>query len=166
MKKNLVAALIVVGLSACSTSAEDSFIGDRIPDQCGANWPVCDRIAGCRLDAESYVKGLLPGSRQFIVHTQGAAHIDVAMLVTDAQAQGTDTSITFFEPGCGTQYRDDADGRTFFAESQNEAGTAFVRGADVSNEGDHLVVLDSDATASYLLKVTITERNPTSDSSQ
>ncbi|MBS2031912.1 MAG: hypothetical protein JST54_28705 [Deltaproteobacteria bacterium] len=161
MRFKLALLFGAIALGSCSTSPQDEFVGSRIPDSCGANWPVCDTFAGCRLDNGSYVKGNLPGKSQFIVHTLGPAHIDVALLVDNAEAQGTDTSITFFEPGCGVQYRIDADGKTFFAESQNEAGTPFKRGQDVSQGGDHLIILDSDATCTYLLDVTVTEQNPT-----
>ena len=151
--------LALLALASCSTSASDEFIGERIPDSCGANWPVCDTFAGCRIDDTSYISGKLPGTRKVIVHTQGAAHIDVALLVSDAEAQGTETALTFFEPGCGVQYRLAVDGRTFFAESQNDQGLPFTRGQDVGQGGDHLVQLDSDAAASYLLEVTVTERD-------
>ena len=131
-------------------------MGNRIPDACGANWPVCDTFAGCRLDDESYVQGELPGSRKFIVHTEGPATIEVSMLVTNAYAQGQLTALTFFEPGCGQQHRVEASGTAFFSESQSEAGTPFVRKQDVSQAGDHLITLDSDASADYRLKVTVT----------
>lgn len=155
-----IAIVLALGVASCSPSPEDAFIGDRIPDTCGQNWPVCDTFAGCRLDDGSYVQGSLPGSRKFIVHTVGPAHIDVSMLVDSAQAQGTSTAFTFFEPGCGVEYRVSATGKQFFAESQSETGAAFTRGQDVSQGGDHLVLLDSDASATYLLAFTVTEQNP------
>lgn len=156
--KFALAALL--GLGGCGASTQAQFIGARIPDACGANWPVCSTFAGCRLDNGSYVQGKLPGARKLIVHSVGPAHLEVAMLVDDAQAQGQATAITVFEPGCGVQYRTAVDGKTFFAESQNQAGAPFVRGWDLSAGGDHLVQLDSDATATYLLRVTVTEQNP------
>lgn len=159
VRKFVIAAVLLAG---CHNGIESDFIGNRIPDQCGANWPVCDTFAGCRLDNGSYVSGNLPGSRKFIVHTVGQATITVDLLVENAQAQGTSTAITWFEPGCGVQYRQAADGKTFFAESQNEAGTPFTRSQDVSQPGDHLVLIDSDATASYLLRITVAEKNPQS----
>lgn len=151
----------LLACSACHNGVEADFIGNRIPDSCGANWPVCDTFAGCRLDDGSYVSGNLPGSSKFIVHTTGPATITVDLLVENAQAQGTSTAITWFEPGCGVQYRQAVDGRTFFSESQNEAGAPFTRSQDVSQAGDHLVLIDSDATATYLLRVTVAEQNPT-----
>jgi hypothetical protein len=147
-------------LGGCAAGPEEDFIGDRIPDKCGSNWPVCDTFAGCRLDSTSYVTGKLPGRRKLIVHSQGPARIDVSMLVENAQAEGTEADITLFEPGCGVQYRTQVDGRSFFAESQSASGVPFVRGADVSTGGDHLIEVGSDATATYLLKVTVQERDP------
>ena len=156
-RSKTLASLLLL-LAGCSPGAQSQFVGERIPDECGSNWPVCDTFAGCRLDNTSYVQGKLPGSRKFIVHTLGPAHLEVSLLVNDAQAQGSSTAVTFFEPGCGVQYRAAVDGRTFFAESQSEAGTPFSRGQDVSQGGDHLVLFDSDSTASYLLEVAVTEQ--------
>jgi len=160
VKKAIVLALAAFALGSCNGGADALFIGDRIPDQCGSNWPVCDTFAGCRLDDGTYVQGSIPGTRKFIVHTDGPANIQVEMLVENAQAQGVKTNLTFFEPACTGQYLVPTDGQSFFAESQNEAGTPFVRNHDVSKAGDHLVLLDSDATATYLLKVSVTEKNP------
>jgi hypothetical protein len=160
MRLKIVRAALLLGVAGCGAGTQAQFIGARIPDQCGANWPVCSTFAGCRIDNGSYVEGKLPGARKFIVHSVGPAHVDVALLVDNAQAQGQSTALTFFEPGCGVQYREAVDGKTFFAESQNQVGAPFVRGVDVSAGGDHLVQIDSDATATYLLKVTVTEKNP------
>jgi hypothetical protein len=158
--KQFVFALLVLGLCGCNGAPEEAFEGDRIPDACGSNWPVCQTFAGCRLDDGTFVQGSLPGTRKFIVHTNGPATIEVDMLVENAQAEGTKANLTFFEPACAQQYLVQTDGQSFFAESQNEAGTPFSRSHDVSNAGDHLVLLDCDATATYLLKVSVTEKNP------
>jgi hypothetical protein len=146
-------------LMSCGNSPSSNFIGNRIPDACGGDWPVCTTFAGCRLDETSYTQGNLPGSTKFIVSTTGPATLTLSMFVTNAQAAGTDTSFTFFEPGCGVQYRIDVSGLSFFAESQNEEGLPFVRTQTVSEAGDHLIELDSDATCSYLLKIDIAEQN-------
>jgi hypothetical protein len=146
------------GLAACSQGPQTDFVGTRLPDGCDNTWPVCQTFAGCRLDDTSYVQGNLPGITKFIVNTQGPATITVSVLVITASAEGSDTVVTFFEPGCGVQYRLDADGRSFFAETQSEAGTPFVRSQQVGQGGDHLVTFQSDASASYLLKIDVAEQ--------
>lgn len=160
MIRRVAILIAAAALGGCNGSPEASFIGDRIPDSCGSNWPVCQTFAGCRLDNGSYVQGNLPGTRKFIVHTTGPANIQVDMLVENAQAAGTKANLMFNEPGCAPAYPVNTPGQTFFAESQNQAGTPFSRRQDVSFAGDHLILLDCDATATYLLKVTVTEKNP------
>ncbi len=145
----------------CNPSAQTEFVGERIPNSCGSAWPVCQTFAGCVLDDTSYTQGNIPGSVKFIVNTLGAATIQVSMFLTSAQAEGTLTAITVFEPGCGVQYRTEVMGKDFFAESESENGQPFNRSQQVSLAGDHLIQVDSDATASYLLAVTVTEAGST-----
>ena len=153
-----LSVLLLLGLLGCNSSAQDQFVGERIPNSCGSVWPVCQTFAGCVLDGSSYTQGNVPGTVKFIVNTLGAANITISLFLTSAQAQGTKTAITFFEPGCGVQYRVETTGLDFFAESENESGQPFSRTQEVSLAGDHLIQIDSDATAAYLMDVTVVEQ--------
>jgi hypothetical protein len=124
-----------------------------VKDACDAQWPVCSRVAGCILGAESYIEGRLPGQAQFIVQLKEASTVRVRMFLEDVVAAGEETVVTFHEEGCRARTREPATGRTVldFAEKVGE----FSREAELTGVGDHLVELESDLQARYVLKVEV-----------
>jgi hypothetical protein len=148
----LLGALGLVLAVGCGGTRTD-FIGSRAKDMCDAQWPVCSRVAGCILGAESYMEGRLPGRAQFIVQLQEASTVRVRLFLEDVLAAGEETVMTFHEEGCRARVRAPASGRTVldFAEKVGE----FSREAELTGVGDHLVELDSDLQARYVLKVEV-----------
>lgn len=148
----VVLALLSLLGAGCGGTRTD-FIGGRVKDACDAEWPVCSRVAGCILGAESYIEGRLPGQAQFIVQLKEASTVRVRMFLEDVVAAGEQTVVTFHEEGCRARIREPATGRTVldFAEKVGE----FSREAELTGVGDHLVELESDLQARYVLKVEV-----------
>jgi hypothetical protein len=148
----VLAVLSLVVAAGCGGTRED-FIGGRVKDACDAEWPVCSQVAGCILGAESYIEGRLPGEAQFIVQLKEASMVRVRMFLEDVVAAGEETVMTFHEEGCRARIREPATGRTVldFAEKVGE----FSREAELTGVGDHLVEVESDLQARYVLKVEV-----------
>jgi hypothetical protein len=148
----VLAFLSLVVAAGCGGTRTD-FIGSRAKDACDAEWPVCSRVAGCILGAESYMEGRLPGKAQFIVQLKEASTVRVRMFLEDVVAAGEETVMTFHEEGCRARIREPATGRTVldFAEKVGE----FSREAELTGVGDHLVEVESDLQARYVLKVEV-----------
>lgn len=148
----VVLAMCALLVAGCGGTRED-FIGGRVKDTCDAEWPVCSRVAGCILGAESYLEGRLPGQARFIVQLKEASTVRVRMFLEDVVAAGEETVVTFHEEGCRARIREPATGRTVldFAEKVGE----FSREAELTGVGDHLVELESDLQARYVLKVEV-----------
>jgi hypothetical protein len=147
----LLVLLLVVGMGCGGTRTD--FIGSRAKDACDAEWPVCSRVAGCILGAESYAEGRLPGKVQFIVQLREASTVRVRLFLEEVVAAGEETVVTFHEEGCRARVRQPASGRTVldFAEKVGE----FSREAELTGVGDHLVEIDSDLQGRYVLKVEV-----------
>ena len=147
-------ALALVGVAALmGCDARDVFVGDRDRDECNGNWPVCTFRAGCNLNDREYMEGSFPGSRRFIVETNGEAIIRVVILNLSQISPGADTEIHWYEPGCFERYSYNSDGADLF----REAGKTGIleREREVFLAGDHLIEVFSDAVADFLLKVEI-----------
>ncbi len=146
-------ALLVLGVALGCGGTRTDFIGSRAKDACDAEWPVCSRVAGCILGAESYMEGRLPGTVQFIVQLKEPSTVRVRLFLADVVAAGEETVMTFHEEGCRARIRAPASGRTVldFAEKAGE----FSREAELTGVGDHLVELESDLQARYVLKVEV-----------
>ena len=129
------------------------FIGGRVYDACDKTWPVCNRVAGCLLGTQSYIEGRLPGQAEFIVQLAEPSAVNVHVFVEDVKGTGQNTAVTFYETGCVDRTRQDVTGQAFIDETQQFG--EFVRGADLSGTGDHLVSFESDAQAHYTLKVDV-----------
>jgi hypothetical protein len=147
----------VVGLlllSGCPDPAAQ-FIAGRLVDPCDGSWPVCTTIAGCLANNSTYLEGKLPGTRKMIVRTRGQASIKVSIHLKNEGAIGHQTRLEWNDASCGTVASEILTGADFFKEF--EAQGEFSRTRNVAQEGDHLILFESDSTADYLLKVDVTE---------
>lgn len=141
-------------LPACRFGSEAAFAGERILDTCDAEIPVCNTTAGCRLvEEDHYTEGAFPGLKQVIVPTAGEAIVRVELYWRDQKAAGADTEIVWFEPACTELFTYQSQGANIF-EDTNAQGV-FVQEKRVFQRGDHLVEVRSDATAEYLLRVSV-----------
>lgn len=131
-------------------------MGARVQDLCDESWPVCDTVAGCVLGAESYRAGRFPGTARFVVRLAEPSTVRVSLFVEDAGAAGEQTFITWYEDGCRARVREELSGRTLFGEAERFG--AVTREARLDGVGDHLVEIESDAQAQYLVKVDVVSR--------
>ena len=149
----LSAACLALVVGGCS--AEEVFIGDRKLDECDGNWPVCTFRAGCNLNTREYIEGVFPGSRRFIVETEGRADIRVTMLFLSQVSPGADTEIHWYEPGCFERYSYTSEGADLFREAGSSG--IFEKQRTVFRTGDHLIEVFSDAVAEFLLKIEVVD---------
>jgi len=139
-------------LAGCPDPAAQ-FINGHLLEPCNGAWPVCTEIAGCSIDQEYYLQGQFPGTRRFMIRTTGQAQIAVDIFLLTEGAIGLATRIDWWEAGCGSKSSAVTAGQDFFKESEVEG--QFRRVESVYQPGDHLIEVDSDATAEYYLKVEI-----------
>lgn len=142
-----------MGVAACSNPRAE-FIGTRVKDTCGGEWPICSEIAGCLVGDKSYLEGRFPGKRQLGIQLFEPSTVKLTFLLDQVSGAGEQTALTFFEERCRSRVRVAVSGRTFVGEAEQN-GTVF-RSADLSGVGDHLLEVESDSRANYLLKVDIT----------
>jgi hypothetical protein len=148
------APFAVLLLSAgCGAGALGNFTDGLTLNRCDETHAVCARTAGCVLGEGGYLEGRFPGSRQMIVPTPADAVIHVDVFFVDQTAAGTDTRIRWHEPGCFDTYTWRSEGRDLFLLAGR--GRRLTQSQQVREPGDHLVEIDSDAIAEYLLRVRI-----------
>ncbi len=153
-KAQVAAGLMLAMLAAgCGGSRED-FIGPRVRDTCDASWPVCSQVAGCILGTESYAEGRFPGRGRFIVQLPEASTVRVSFYLEEVAAAGEETVVLFHEEGCRTRTREAVDGRSVL--DAMEKNGEFIREADLTGVGDHLIEFESDMQARYVVKVEVT----------
>lgn len=75
------------------------------------------------------------------------------MYLENTRASGQETALNFFETGCVDRVRITATGKAFVGE-MDQFGE-FVREADLTGVGDHLVSLQADTETSYTLKIDV-----------
>lgn len=114
---------------------------------------MCAEISGCLLGDKSFIEGRFPAKRQLVVQLFEPSKVTVTFLLEEVTAAGDETSLTFFEERCRSRVRVPISGRTFVGESE-QIGTV-KRSAELTGEGDHLLEVESDARARYLLKVDV-----------
>jgi hypothetical protein len=148
----MLCAAIFFLAAACSDPKGD-FIGPRVLDNCGETWPVCNTQAGCVLGPESYIEGTLPHTIKFEVTLGEPSTVRVHLYLADATAAGTLTTLTWNEPGCVAHVDVQVTGEDLLKESQTQG--EFFRDELLQVVGDHLITVDSDARASYDLKIDI-----------
>lgn len=152
MRLLLLAALASL-LSACE-SASDQFIAGRLLDTCNGAWNVCTTTAGCYIGNAYYLEGRFPGTRRFIVHTEGQAALTLSIFLTSEGALGETLQIQWNDAKCG-KTTDIIDSKAFFQEADTQGWLS--RTQNMYQSGDHLIEVTSDSTAGYLLKVDVKE---------
>ncbi|MBS1149918.1 MAG: hypothetical protein H6Q89_1616 [Myxococcaceae bacterium] len=146
----LVAITLLV--AACGGKRE-AFLGTRVEDSCGAQWPICDKIAGCLLGDSNYLEGRFPGSRLVGIQVFEPSTVRMSFQLENVGAAGTETALNFFEDRCRARTRVTISGRSFVGENDT---VGFVkREAELSGVGDHLIEFSSDVRATYLLKIDV-----------
>ncbi|MFH0902695.1 MAG: hypothetical protein V2A73_18850 [Pseudomonadota bacterium] len=139
-------------VAGAGCDAELTFAEGRELEPCVGNYPTaCGSQARCVLDEEHYLAGEFPGSRRFIVRTEGEALLDVQFLLVDRRNPGSDFRLVVHEPVCGERYLYDAAGQDLFRLIG--ADGVLLIPMKVLLAGDHLVELISDAYCGYYLKV-------------
>lgn len=164
---SLITIFLVAGLLATQgclpATSRDAFVGDATEIKCDGVWNVClGQVAGCLLDENHYVTGAFPGSRKVLVETPpGDWKIRVKLFLdpeVTPRYPGTETEISWYEPGCADQYRyqmssDTSTTGDFFERAGRD--NVFEVEHDVVESGDHLVTVYSDATTRYAIKVKV-----------
>lgn len=148
----LVLGGAVVAL-ASGCDIRQQFIGTRIADDCNGTWNVCDTTVGCFLGDQSYVEGRFPGANKVGIQLFEPSEVTVTMMLFDTGGQGETTTFNFFEDSCGSRTRVELTGKAFVNENQQNGWVA--RSAELSGVGDHLIDVESDARASYLMKIDV-----------
>ncbi|MHB1845034.1 MAG: hypothetical protein ACYCWW_09400 [Deltaproteobacteria bacterium] len=150
--KRFLALALCAAATSCG-SPKDAWIAGRILDPCGGSWPVCNTVVGCPLDSSSYAEGKFPGTAQYLVQTPGPATVTIHLFLDEVTAAGSEATLTWFETGCTSRFQTQVTGAVFVGESQNLG--EFQRSEQLAGAGDHLIQIQSDATASYSVKVDI-----------
>ncbi len=148
-----VVAAAAIRLAACG-SPKDAWVGGRIQDPCGGSWPVCNSVVGCPLDSTSFAEGKLPATTGYLVRTPGPATVTIHLFLDSVTSAGNQTILTWYETGCTSRFQTEATGSVFVGEAQNLG--EFARSQQLAGAGDHLIQIQSDATASYSIKVDVT----------
>jgi hypothetical protein len=138
-------------LSGCALSAEDAFTEDRSLDTCTGVLPACGGSAGCVLDEGEYLEGRFPSTRRFLVGTEGAADIVVSILFASRGSAGVDTRILWYEPNCVDREEWASGGIDIFREAGEDR--VIERAGQVTQFGEHLIEVRSDAFADYLIRI-------------
>lgn len=130
-----------------------SFIGTRFQDPCDGTWNVCSTQVGCLLGDRSYIEGRFPGTNKVAVQLFEPSKVTASFLLSEVAGAGTTTTITMYEGSCTSPTRVEVTGLTFIGEAEKVGYVA--RSVDLREIGDHLIQVESDARAKYLLKVDI-----------
>src|SRR4051812_2180696 len=101
---------LAAALAGCGGKRE-SFLGTRVQDTCQAEWPICDRVAGCLLGGTSYLEGRFPGTRLVGVQVDEPSTVTMGFLLDDVGAAGEETALNFFEDRCRSRIRITIPGR-------------------------------------------------------
>lgn len=149
----LLGVVAFTALAAGCGGKREAFLGGRVEDSCSAQWPICDKIAGCLLGDSSYIEGRFPGTRLIGVQVFEPSTVRLSFQLDAVGAAGVETSINFFEDRCRARTRLTVLGRSFVGE--NDTVGYVKREADLSGVGDHLIEFSSDVRATYLLKVDV-----------
>lgn len=138
--------------AGCGTSV-GGFTAGRSLNTCDDSYPVCNTAAGCVLSENQYAEGMFPGQRKLIFRTGGPSRVRVRLLFTEERSPGKSTIIEWNESGCGSQKTYSSMGRDIF-QLAGEAQQLAVE-QSLSTYGDHLIRLESDATARYQVRIEV-----------
>jgi len=154
MRSPLFATLVGAALllAGCPDAA-DQFTSGRLLDPCNGSWPVCTTSAGCFVGNSYYLEGQFPGTRRFVVRTDGQASIAIALFLKSQGAAGEQLRIEWNDASCGNKSVVEVDGKAFFKEVEAEGSLWRVK--SVFRGGDHLIEVSCDSTAEYLLKAEV-----------
>jgi hypothetical protein len=150
MRRATLPVLFLWLSGACGTSV-GGFAGARLLNECDGSYPVCNTAAGCVLSESQYVEGVLPGQRRVIFRTDGPARVRVRLLFTEERAPGKMTIIEWNEVGCSSQKAYSSMGRDIFQLAGDTQQLAVEQ--SLQTGGDHLIRLESDATARYQMRI-------------
>lgn len=140
-------ALALLGCSETST-----FTVGRDLEICEGNVPTACAVTGrCVLDDAHYLEGTFPGSRRFIVRTEGEATLRFELFLYERKNPGTELRVVAYEPACADRTIYDSAGQDVFRVAASD-GILRVE-LRVTRPGDHLIELSSDAYCRYALKV-------------
>ena len=148
------ALLTCVAVASACGDAKSVFIGNRLRDDCNGNWPVCTTAAGCVVGNGQYIPGTFPGTLRTIVQLTVPTTVEIDIFLTTEGAVGSETDLIWNEPGCGQAFRDPINGKDLFA--QFDSAGQFTDSHELYESGDHLIEVNSDATANYVLKLNLT----------
>jgi len=143
--------LLALASLGCSQSAREAFTEGRSQNRCVEVFPACGGSAGCVLADDQYLEGSFPSTRRFLVETEGPAGITVELLLTSRGSSGVDTRIFWYEPNCVDRREWASDGVDLFREAGDDR--IIARTGSVTEFGEHLIEVRSDAFADYLLGV-------------
>ncbi len=144
-------------LTAGCLGGEQAFIGARLPTLCSNAYSTCNVTAGCKLDADHYVRGRFPGTRRVILESELPRDTDyqVRLYLAEADAPGTELLAQLYEPDCSldTQFA-----RVHLEDVDliDEAGLDRILILDdltVTQQGEHLLEIFSDASVEYIMIV-------------
>jgi hypothetical protein len=142
---------------------EAAYLGDRKADPCNGVQAVCKgQTAGCTLDEKHYIEGTFPGERKLLVQTtQGDWKIRVLLFLKEQLSPGTETEISWYEPGCTDEYRWKLSDHSIQGDLFEQAGQDQIFEVEhaVVESGDHLVTVWSDAVCRYYLRIEVLPQN-------
>ncbi len=140
-------------LAACS-SGGSVVTFDRSEDPCEDDLPpACGTAPRCLLDDAHYVAGTFPGGRAFVVHTDGAATLNIEIQLTVERSPGTVLQVVVYESDCSNTYKYDTAGANLFRVADQD-GILLVP-ITVSKEGDHPIEIKTDAYTNYVMIVNV-----------
>lgn len=143
---------VAVMTTGCG-SVREQFIGTRIADECGGEWPICSTTVGCFVGDRSYVEGRFPGKNKLGIQIFEPSEVTVGLYLFETAGAGEQTVFNFFEESCSSRIRTEVTGRTLLGENEKIGWVS--RKAELSGMGDHLIEVESDARSKYLMKIDV-----------
>jgi len=152
----LIVLLLIVSIGQiCSCGlSEGEFIAGAEYDSCQSLYYACSGkpAASCVMGEAKYTDGYFPGQRWFLVSTVADTDVVVKLFFKTRIHPGEDMEIGWYETGCSSYYSYIMGlGEDLFSLAGGDR--IFSKEYKVRRAGDHLVYVESDATAEYLLRV-------------
>lgn len=145
--------MAVVALASGCGGIREQFVGTRISDACDGEWNVCSTTVGCFLGDRSFVEGRFPGENRVGIQLFEPSEVTVSLQLEEVAGAGEQMVINFYETSCSARQRVEITGRTLAGENEQVGWVA--RSEELSTIGDHLIEVQSDARAQYLLKIDV-----------